>query len=246
MVEYLITFFIGFLASIISGVAGGGAGLITVPLFIFMGIPPASSIATAKFGGLGLTLGAFSVFRKTNLIRWEYVLYLSLLTVVASVMGSLWLLSINQEVVENIIGVTMLGSLPFLFLKKETGLARSVTSFTKKIIGSVLYFVITVLKAAFGGGIGTAHLIIMMNLFGFTALEANATRKLPGIIAAIVTLSVFVLNDIVYYKHGFAIFLGACLGSVLGAKIAIYKGNFFVKGTLCALLICFAVKLLFF
>jgi uncharacterized protein len=246
MTEYLLTFAIGLIASIVSGMAGGGAGLITSPLFMIFGMPPHVAIATAKVGGLGITLGGFFAFRKTNFIRWSYVLFFSCIAGVASVIGSLWLLSTDAEVVEKVVGFMMLGSLPFLFLKKDVGVIQTVTSFFKKIIGSVMFFCVSVLQAGFGGGVGTMIPVILMHLFGFTALEANATRKIPGMIIAFVSLAIFMMSGIVDYKHGLAILVGTYIGSSIGTRIAIKKGERFVKGMLGVVLIGLSLKLLFF
>lgn len=168
MTEYLLTFTIGFLASIISGIAGGGAGFITSPLFILMGLPPQVAIATAKFGALGITLGGFFTFRKTEFVQWKYVFFLSVLSGTAGVIGSFWLLSLDEDVIEKGIGILMLCSLPILLYKKDSGIVRKVTSKISKIIGSILFFIIAILQASFGSGIGTLIPVVMTNLFGFT------------------------------------------------------------------------------
>jgi hypothetical protein len=246
MTEYLLTFAIGLIASIVSGLAGGGAGLITSPLFMVFGMPPHVAIATAKVGGLGITLGGFFTFRKTKFIRWNYVLFFSCIAGLASVIGSVWLLNINAQVVEKITGFMMLGSLPFLFLKKDVGVVQVVTTFFKKAVGSLMFFSISILQAGFGGGVGTMIPVILMQLFGFTSLEANATRKIPGMVIAVVSLGIFMFSGIVDYKHGAAILVGTYIGSTIGTHIAIKKGERFVKGMLGVVLIGLSLKLLFF
>ena len=129
MSEYFIIFCIGVVASIISGIAGGGSGLITSPLFILLGMPPQVAIATAKFASLGITLGGFFTFRKTHYIKWKFVILLSIIAIVGSVIGSILLLNINETFIQKIIGLTMLGSIPFLFLKKNAGIIDGTTSF---------------------------------------------------------------------------------------------------------------------
>ncbi len=246
MVEYLITFSIGLIASILSGIAGGGAGLITSPLFILLGMPPQVAIATAKFGGLGITLGGFFTFRKTKYIKWNYVVLLSVLAIIASIIGSLLLINIDETLVQKIIGFVMLGSLPFLFIKKNSGLVEVTTSFFKRTIGSMLYFCISVLQAGFGGGIGTLIPIVLTHLFGFTQLESNATRKIPGMLIALVSLSIFMASSIVDYGNGMAIFAGTYVGSSIGTRIAIKQGDTFVKWVLTGVILLLSIKLLLF
>ena len=120
MLMLLWTFIAGVLASIVSGMAGGGGGLISAPFFILIGLPPQIAVATTKFGSLGLTLGSIAKFRKTEYVRKDYVIYLSVLSIVAAFIGSNLLLVTNNAFIEKLVGVTMLIALPFIFIK--TGL----------------------------------------------------------------------------------------------------------------------------
>ncbi|MBI3290768.1 sulfite exporter TauE/SafE family protein [Candidatus Falkowbacteria bacterium] len=228
MLELFITFLVGIVSSILSGMAGGGGGLISAPFFILIGLPPQVAVATTKFGALGLTLGSLAKFRKTEHIRKEYVIYLSILSIVAAVIGSRLLLISSNETIEKLVGVMMLIALPFIFTK-NIGLKRSQPSQIKKYIGYILYFVILVLQAAFGAGVGMTLMIVMMGLMGFTALESNATRRIPGFILAITALLIYMLSGVVYYSYGLAILAGMIIGGYIGTHIAIKQGNTFVK-----------------
>ena len=69
MNEYLLTFVVGLVSSFLSGMAGGGAGLISAPFFILIGFPAVFAVATGKFGAVGVTLGGLVRFRNTPYIR---------------------------------------------------------------------------------------------------------------------------------------------------------------------------------
>lgn len=243
MIELLWTFIVGVLASILSGLAGGGAGLISAPFFILIGLPPQTAVATTKFGALGLTLGSLAKFRKTEYVRKEYVIYLSILSMAAALVGSRLLLVSSNELVEKIVGGMMLVVLPFIFMK-DIGLTRSQPSYWKEIAGYSLYFVILVLQAAFGAGVGMTLMIVMMGLLGFTALEANATRRIPGFILAATALLVYIFNDVVYYGHGLAMLGGMLVGGYIGTHIAVKKGNAFVKAVFAIVVGALGIKLL--
>ena len=124
MINLFWTFIAGIFASIISGMAGGGGGLISAPFLILIGLPPQVAVATTKFGSLGLTLGSIAKFRKTEYVRKDYVLYLSALSIIAAFIGSNILLISSNALVEKLVGVMMLVALPFIFIK-DTGLVHS-------------------------------------------------------------------------------------------------------------------------
>jgi len=219
---------VGIAASIVSGMAGGGGGLISSPFFILIGLPPQVAVATTKFGALGLTLGSLAKFRQTENVRKEHVLYLSILSVAAALIGSQVLLATSDELVEKLVGVMMLVAIPFLFMK-DMGMVRTQPSRLRQVAGYVAYFIILVLQAAFGAGVGMTLMIVMMGLMGFTALEASATRRIPGFLLAAVALAVYMFSDVVYYGHGLAMMAGMLIGGYIGTHIAIKQGNQFVK-----------------
>src|SRR3989344_264524 len=226
--DLLWTFLVGVGASLLSGLAGGGGGLISAPFFIPTGLPPHVAVATTKFGALGVTLGSLAKFRQTEHVRREHVVFLSILSIAAAIIGTRLLILSSDALIEKVVGVMMLASLPFIFLK-NIGVARSQPKPWQEMLGYIFYFIILVLQAAFGAGIGMVLMIIMMGLMGFTALEANATRRIPGFLLASVSLLIFILSDVVYYSYGVAILAGMLIGGYLGAHIAIRQGNSFVK-----------------
>jgi uncharacterized membrane protein YfcA len=211
-----------------------------------MGIPPAVAIGTAKFGGVGVTLGSLWRLRKTDYAQTSYVIPLILITIVATVIGSYILLHINEEILTTIIALILLLSLPFVFLKKEVGLIRKIVSPLVRTIGYCGYFVIVMLQAAFGSGVGTLLPIIMMRNFGLTALEAAATRRIPGLVGSLLSLGIYLYFGFVDYRYGLTMFIGTFIGGWLGTHIAIKQGNEFVKIILACVVIVLCVKLLFF
>ncbi len=72
-------------------------------------------------------------------------------------------------------------------------------------------------------------MVIMMNLMGFTALESNATRRIPGFLLALTSLIVYMVSGAVYYSYGLAMLGGMFVGGYVGTHIAIKKGEKFVK-----------------
>lgn len=243
MQELLWTFVVGVLASILSGIAGGGGGLISAPFFILIGLPPQVAVATTKFGALGLTLGALAKFRQTEHVRKEHVIYLSILSVAAALIGSRLLLASGDALIEKLVGVMMLAAIPFLFMR-NMGMVRTQPARLRQTVGYVLYFSILVLQAAFGAGVGMTLMIVMMGLMGFTALEASATRRIPGFLLAAVALGVYMFSDVVYYGHGLAMLAGMLVGGYIGTHIAIKQGNQFVKAVFAVVVAVLGVKLL--
>jgi uncharacterized membrane protein YfcA len=174
----------------------------------------------------------------------EYLVPLLSITIVATLIGNYTLLQLSDAAMKKIVGFMMLGSLPFLFSNKSVGLERKETSSLQKKIGYVFYFIVVICQAAFAGGIGVLIPVIMMSLFGMTALESAATRRVPGIVGALLSLIVYVTYGIVDYKHGITLLCGTFIGGWIGTHIAVKKGDLFVKRALMLVVLLLSFKLL--
>lgn len=246
MFELILTFLVGALSSIVSGVAGGGGGLFVAPALILMGFPPLNAIATAKFGGVGVALGSLTKFRDAReLVRHEYVPSLVIITVLATILGSIILITADEDTVTLMIGLMMLGALPFLFMKKDIGIVASHPSVPKRSVGYGLYGLVVVMQAAFSGGIGALHVFIMMGILGCTALQSAATRRIPGLVGALLALAIYMSVGAVDYVHGITMFAGSFIGGYYGTSIALKIGDVYMKWALAGVVLLIAVKLLF-
>lgn len=243
IIKLVATFFMGVLASFIGSMVGSG-GLISIPFLIFLGLPPHIAIATNRVGVVGLQLGAFAPFMKSKEIVWKYVVWFSVLALVAAQVGSRLLLQTDEASLKKIIVAIMLLMLPTIFLKRDIGLENKNVSGIRKAIGYVLVFLILVWQAFFGGGAATMIFYVMMFFFGMTINRASATNKIPGFFLGLSSLFVFIAQDIVNWTYGIDMFFGMLVGGYLGAHTALRKGNAWVKALFAIIVVLSAVKLL--
>ena len=133
----------------------------------------------------------------------------------------------------------------FLLLDKNAGLTTVVKSKTHILIGKLLYFVIEVGRAIFGGGIGTFNVIVFTKMFGMDMITTNAVKRAVTFVPLVVAAIIFIVNDLIIWNYGIALFLGSLIGSHAGAHIAIKKGNKFAKDVLIIAAIVMGLILLF-
>lgn len=242
MGQLILTFFVGVFASFI-GAMVGSAGLITIPFLLFLGLPPHVAIATHKVGAVGLKIGAIIKFRKTNFIQWKYFLPFTLISVIAALIGAQLLIWIDKKLLSDIVIVLLLLVLPLVFLKKDIGVVQNATSVTKKVSGYILYFFTQVFGAFFGGGAATIAIFVLMSLFGLTIIEASATAMLPSLILNTIAIVIFAINGMIEYDLGLALFGGMMLGGWLGARVAVKRGNAWVKVVFVGVVLVLILKL---
>lgn len=236
-------FLIGVVGSFIGAMVGSG-GLISIPFLIFSGLSPQVAIATHKFGGVGLKLGATIKFWKSEQIKWSYFVPFSILGIMAAFIGAPLLLTIDKTLLSRLVGILSLVVLPVIFLNKGIGTEHHTTSRRSHSFGYLLYFVAQIFGAFFGGGGATIVFSIVMTFFGLTIIEASATTMLPSLVMNIATLVLFSIGGILQYEVGIAIFLGMLLGGWLGARMALMKGSAWVKRLFVIVVVLSAIKLI--
>jgi uncharacterized membrane protein YfcA len=236
------TFLVSVLASFIGSIAGSG-GLISIPFLILIGIPPQTAVATHRVGAVGLQIGALTRFATSEEIAWKHVAGLSGLALLASQVGSRLLLRTDQSTLEYIIVVVMLGMLPLVLMKRDLGLQIVETSWSRKVAGYALLFLVLVWQAYFGGAAATMTLYSLVFFFGTTFNGANATSKIPGLLLGLSTLLIFSAHGIVDWTYGITMFVGMLIGGYLGAHTALRKGNAWVKWLFVGVVLISAAKM---
>ncbi|MGH7240630.1 MAG: sulfite exporter TauE/SafE family protein [Candidatus Saccharimonadales bacterium] len=234
------------IASTLSGAAGGGGGMITTPFMVVLGLSPATAIATAKFGGLGLATGASSRFFKEQMLERRTILLFSAIGGIGALAGSLLLSNFSQhaDIIRKLMGlVILLIGIPMLYIRKSSYKARQPNQSVKRI-GYALLGVSTLLQASIGSGIGNLQMPLFIGLFGMTALKASASRRAMQITVSAVSSIVYIFAGLINYRFAIALVVTSLAGGYIGAHIAISKGNKFIINLFTAVSILLALRLL--
>lgn len=216
-----------------------------MPYLIFIGLSPAQALATMKLGSAGTTIGALTAFKGTGLVRRSLVLPFMAITLVCALVSAWLIPQIDSGVFQKVIGAALILLIPTLFIKKK-GFEPGPRSRGYIIIGYIAYTIFAFLQSLLGTGIGTILVLILMFLFGLSALEAQATKRISQPIQAVVLFVFLAIQGLVVWAHGIAGLLGATIGSHIGTKFAIKRGAGFVKIMLAVVMATSGVALLFF
>jgi uncharacterized protein len=239
----VLTFFVTLLASTLSGMSGGGGGFIIIPYFLFIGLPPANALATAKLGGIGTAFGSISAFRGKGLVNRRLVVPFMAITFVCSLISAWLIPRIDPVIFENIIGIALIILVPTLFIKKAA-LQPGHRTAPWLAAGFVLYTVFSFLQTLIGTGMGSVLVLILMFVFGLTALESNATKRVAQSIQSVMLFVLLAIQGLVLWTYGIAGLIGAVVGSHIGTRIALKKGDRFVKSMLAVVMLVSGAALL--
>ncbi len=221
--------------------------MVSAPLMVILGLSPASAIATAKFGGFGLSAGASSRFFKEKITDKRTVIIFSLLGAVGALGGSLTLahFSSHSELLQKLMGLVIVAvGIPMLYVR-NMGLTTRPRGRWMKIIGLILMLAGIFLQVALGSGAGSLQMVILVCCFGMTALVASATRRAVQLTVATVSLVTYIAVGLVDYRFGMVMLLTSFAGGFIGAHIAVKKGNKFIINLFAATSVLLALQLLF-
>jgi uncharacterized membrane protein YfcA len=209
---------------VLSGVSGGGAGIIMFPVMLAVGLPPQIAVATMKMGGLGAAFGGLTAFRKTSHIRKDIVKVMAPIAVVIGVITPVIFQKMDSDLFEKILGVVMLLTIPLLFAKKSFKPSKH-----SHFIGYTLYAISLFLVALFSAGIGYLAIFIMLFFFGASKIQANATKRVVMAFQVPITFVGLLLAGFVSLPHGITILISSYIGTHLGTKIALKEGEQFIS-----------------
>lgn len=210
-------------------VASGGVGLVTLPALILMGLSPHVAIATDLFALLGGRLGGMIGLAKAGKLDYKLALKLSVVTAIGAVAGAFTLLSIDEQLMKQILGVFLFVMLGFLVFKPKIGIQSGAPSSLAIGICFVLFVLVgfwgTLVAAGFLS-LGSAILLFVMHR---SFIESAAILTVVGFVVGLVALVVYSAHGTINWEVGFALLAGKLIGGLFGAKFAIRIGDEWIR-----------------
>ena len=235
-----------FLAGFVDSIGGGG-GLISLPAYIFAGLPMHMAIGTNKLSSTCGTSLATLRFLKNGLIRFRLVLPGILAAIVGSALGSHLSLLASEKLIRGILFVVLPVAAFFVLNRRlfpDTGSDEaSVTGKTAAICAAAA-LVIGMYDGFYGPGTGT-FLIIAFTVFAKLSVgSANAQAKAINLTTNITSLVIFLRGGQVILPLGLAAAACNMLGNYLGAGLVMSRGAKIVRPIVITVLVLLLIKIL--
>jgi uncharacterized protein len=242
LLPYVI-FVVTFIASILSGMAGGGGGFIITPFYIAIGLTPQQSIATGKLGALGLDAGAIAAFRGKIKQYRNFTFLLMLIAIAVGVASSYFIRNIGNQNLQLVMGAMNLVMVPFLFIRHHRLKSRR-KHYVLRALSVLLIVAILLLQGTFSSGIGSLVNVFLILFFGFSALEASLIKRQTSIVLDVVVLAGLLGAGLINYKYGLIGMAGGLLGGYAGSKFALREGEKFARYALMLFMIVSGIYLI--
>ncbi len=219
-----------FFAGFVDSVAGGG-GLISLPAYLFAGLPVHVAYGTNKMAASFGTGIAVRQFAKNGNIRLRPALISVAGAIVGGWFGAHLVLLLSAETVQ----IMMMTCLPvvavFMLTRKKPGSDEDHLPEPKKenLLCAAIGIAIGVYDGLFGPGTGTFLLMSFTTYLGYSMVTATANAKVVNLASNIGALITYMLGGKVLYAIGIPCILSAALGNFIGSRMAIKKGSRFIR-----------------
>lgn len=237
-----VTFIVAFLSSIVSGMSGGGGGFIMTPYYLLIGLSPQQIVAGASIASLGLGSSSLIAMRGKQLISRKFLAPLMALTITFTLLAMLVLPKIQSGVFEIAIGTLLIILAPTLFINKAS-LQPGERSRKSILFGYVIYAII-LFASSLGGGLATLLFLPLMFLMGLSAMQSNALRRVLMLIQAVIAFLMVLPQGYIVWSYALAALIGCYIGGHIGTKIALKRGENFIKYSLAAVMVASGLILL--
>ncbi len=233
-----------FLAGFVDSIAGGG-GLISLPAYLFAGLPVHYAIGTNKFSSTFGSSVATIRYLRQGLIPGK----LAVPAAAAAFLGSTIGARISLILDERVLLTMMLIVLPFVaFIVLNKRIMKDIGQENERITGRTL--AVTVLSALvigmydglYGPGTGT-FLIIVLTVFAKLALRtAQGMTKAINVTSNVAALVIFLMNGQVVIPLAAAAAVSNMAGNWAGSGMVMSKGSAVVRPIMILVLILLFLK----
>ena len=230
--ELVLLCLAAFAAGFIDAIVGGG-GLLQTPatLLILPHYPAATIFGTVKIPSLAGTSVAAYKYAKQVKFNYKVLLACVLAAFCASLLGAFSVSKINNEVIKPIILVVLVLVALYTYFNKQFGIHQHKShSLRKQVLLAALFgLVIGFYDGLIGPGTGSFLILVFIAVLGFDFMGASAHAKIVNIATNLAAIIYFSATGHILFQYAIPMAVFNILGSFFGAKLALLKGNKFIR-----------------
>lgn len=233
----------GFIAGIVNTIAGGGSFL-TLPALMLFGLDPQLANGTNRVAVLFSSASATLTFDKHGHLDRKAAMKLTIPTMLGVPVGALLAIKLPPSAFEGVFGALFLAMAVLLISNPKRLTKKTTPKERSPAVMFGIFFAIGIYVGFIQAGMGILLLLAMSLLKTGDLVASNAVKNLIGFIVTLVATAMFVIYGLVQWLPGLTMAAGNVVGGVVGAKLAIAKGNRLIFGFLIVVMIATGLKLL--
>lgn len=232
-----------FLAALVDSIGGGG-GLISLPTYLLVGLPPVMAAGTNKCSAFcGSLMATVKFFRKGKILLLPALCAVGG-AIPASYLGAYLLQLVNQDFIR----IFMLVAIPVVavaLLFKRDLAERELKEMTGKRMVACFFIGLGCgfYDGFFGPGTGTFLILLFTWVVGMDMVTASGTAKLVNLSSNVAALFSLVHGGQVLFKLAIPAMICSMAGGYLGAQLTLKRGAKLIRYVMLGVLALLIAKL---
>lgn len=229
LLTVLTLMFFGFIASFLNAIVGGG-GLISLPALLFVGLPPATAIATNKLANTISNCTSMITFLRAGKIDRKLIKKVVPFVFAGSFLGAFIVHLVSSDILKPLMLIMLILVAIYTIFKKDWGQTseRKVLSTGKKVMFLFILAGIGFYDGFFGPGTGS-FIIFVFLFMGFDFLQAAGNAKALNFTSNLAALLMFLFLGEVNFSYGLIMGGTMIFGALLGSRFALRKGSSYMR-----------------
>ena len=246
-IELILLFVVGLLTGVINTFAGGGS-LITLPMLIFLGLPPSVANGTNRIAILIQSIVTNAGFRSKGVKSTPFSIYFGISATLGAILGAQIAVDIDEGIFNKILAIIMVIVVFYLVLNRRNKVEDIIERTKGKhlYISTILFFFVGLYGGFIQAGVGFLMLLVLSGVNHFSLVKSNAIKIVVTGIYTVFAVIIFVVNDKMDWKFGLILAFGNAIGGWFASRYSVKKGDGVIKVFLVIMVVVMAIKLWFY
>ncbi len=245
---YIILVLVGLFAGILNTLAGGGS-LISLPILIFMGLPPSVANGTNRIAVLVQGVANVAGYKSKGMeVSSRFIWFLSGTAIVGTLIGSKLAVDIEEQLFNRILAGVMFAMVLLMIFQPKVALTGITERISGKysIWGAVAFFFVGIYGGFIQAGTGIFMLLALSSINRLTLMKSNVIKAVVMFAYTCAAVIFFGLSGKLNWEIGLTLACGQALGGWLTSRWSVDKGDGIVKILMIVVITAMSIKLWFF
>jgi len=245
-IQAVILIVVGFFAGVINTLAGGGS-LFTLPVLIFLGLPPNIANGTNRIAIVIQSLSGALGYKSKGISNFPFNIYLGISASIGAVIGAQIAIDLDGRLFNRILAIILIvvGGLILMNAKNLTHKLPERLTGKYLLFGIIGFFFIGIYGGFINAGIGIVIMLFLNRINRLSLVKTNASKTAIVFIYSSLALAVFAFNDAINWKLGLLMALGTSVGAWWASRWSVKKGDQVIRWAMLITIGIMAVKLWF-
>lgn len=246
LLNILILLAVGLFAGCLNTLAGGGS-LLSLPVLIFLGLPPNVANATNRVAIVLQNIFAVRGFKSKGVSVYPFNLWLGISAFCGAIVGAFLAVDIDKEVFNRILAVVIVAVVVYMAINPLKNINKPENMGKKATITSIIIFFLVGIYGGFiQAGVGYLMIMALTLVNGFSLVKTNSIKVFVALTYTLVALGIFIYYGIVNWEFGIPLAIGNATGGWLASRWSVNKGDNWIRYIVMVTASAFAIKLFFF